>query len=317
VRRLADQWGWECRVAHPDLPAGNRQDEARKQRYAFFEHVRTETGASAILLAHHEDDQVETIVLKLLRGARLDACHGMKTRRGYLVRPLLHVPKSALITYAKNHDLSWRDDASNLDRTYLRNQIRHDVLPNMDRAMLLRLGEVSAQLAEDLDRILAGHTDGAMVKDSLFLGVDADVAKVAVCRFARGRGVRLSDEEATALAGTTRWQTGKKVGPFLRERDGWVLPSASAPESRGTVWLNAAVLGELYEVRAWQAGDRIDGKKISDIMTDAKWPSSLRSHARVLIAGDGRIAAVSAGDRSHIGREFRPHPESTDLIGFN
>jgi tRNA(Ile)-lysidine synthetase-like protein len=317
VRRLAHQWGWECRVAHPDLPAGNRQDEARKQRYAFFEQLRADIGASAILLAHHEDDQVETIVLKLLRGARLDACHGMKIRRGYLVRPLLHVPKSDLIMYAKNHDLTWRDDASNLDRTYLRNQIRHDVIPNMDRAMLLKLGALSEDLAADLDRILAGHTDGAMVKDSLFLGVDADVAKVAVCRFARGRGVRLSDEEATALAGTTRWQTGKKVGPFLRERDGWVLASASAPESRGTLWLNAAVLGESHVVRAWQAGDRIDGKKISDIMTDAKWPSSHRKHADVVVAGDGRIAAVRSGDRSHIGREFRPHPESSDLIGFN
>ncbi|MEN9839249.1 MAG: hypothetical protein RL177_728 [Bacteroidota bacterium] len=116
VRRLAHQWGWECRVAHPDLPAGNRQDEARKQRYAFFEQLRADIGASAILLAHHEDDQVETIVLKLLRGARLDACHGMKIRRGYLVRPLLHVPKSALITYAKNHELTWRDDASNLEQ---------------------------------------------------------------------------------------------------------------------------------------------------------------------------------------------------------
>jgi hypothetical protein len=129
--------------------------------------------------------------------------------------------------------------------------------------------------------------------------------------------VRLSDEEATALAGTTRWQTGKKVGPFLRERDGWVLASASAPESRGTLWLNAAVLGESHVVRAWQAGDRIDGKKISDIMTDAKWPSSHRKHADVVVASDGRIAAVRSGDRSHIGREFRPHPESSDLIGFN
>jgi hypothetical protein len=81
--------------------------------------------------------------------------------------------------------------------------------------------------------------------------------------------------------------------------------------------LDAAVLGESHVVRAWQAGDRIDGKKISDLMTNAKWPSSLRAHARVLIAGDGRIAAVSAGDRSHIGREFRPHPDSSDLFGFN
>lgn len=317
VRRLAHQWGWECRVAHPALPAGNRQDEARKRRYAFFEDVRVETGASAIVLAHHEDDQVETIVLKLLRGARLDACHGMKPKRGFLVRPLLHVPRAELIAYAKTHELPWRDDASNLDRTYLRNQIRLDILPNMDRALLLRLGAISETLAADLDRILAGHTDGALVKDSLFLGVESDVAKVAVCRFARGRGVRLSDEEATALAGTTRWQTGKKVGPFLRERDGWVLATASAPESRGTLWLNAAVLGDSHVVRAWQAGDRIDGKKISDIMTDAKWPSSFRKHAEVVVAGDGRIAAVRSGDRSHIGREFRPLPESSDLIGFN
>lgn len=317
VCRLAEQWGWDLRVAHPLVPAGNRQDVARKLRYAFFEDVRAEIGSNAIVLAHHEDDQVETIVLKVLRGARLDACHGMKPKRGYLVRPILHVSKSDLIVYAATHNLTWRDDASNADRGYLRNQIRLDVLPNMDRAMLLRLGAVSEQLAEDLDRILARHTDGALVRDSLFLSVDADVAKVAVCRFARGRGVRLSDEEATALAGATRWQTGKKIGPFLRERDGWIAPGTADVDTQGTVWLDAAVLGESHVVRAWQAGDRIDGKKISDLMTNAKWPSSLRAHARVLIASDGRIAAVAAGDRSHIGRAFRPHAHSSDLFGFN
>jgi tRNA(Ile)-lysidine synthetase-like protein len=316
VRRLTDQWGWDLRVSHPLVPAGNRQDVARKLRYAFFEDVRAEIGSNAIVLAHHEDDQVETIVLKVLRGARLDACHGMRAKRGFLIRPLLHIPKTALIDYAKRNNLIWREDASNADLSYLRNQIRLDVLPNMDRAMLLRLGNLSAQLADDLDRILVRHTDGALVLDSLFLSVDADVAKAAVCRFARGRGVRLSDEEATALAGATRWQTGKKIGPFLREREGWILPGAVDVVTE-KIWLDAAVIGESHVVRAWQAGDRIDGKKISDLMTDAKWPSSLRAHARVLVASDGRIAAVAAGDRSHIGREFRPHPESSDLFGFN
>lgn len=317
VRRLADEWGWELRVSHPVVPAGNRQDAARTLRYAFFEQIRAEIGSDAIVLGHHEDDQVETILLKVLRGARLDACHGMRPRRGFLIRPLLRVPKSDLIAYAQSQGLTWREDASNADRRYLRNKIRLDVLPKMDRSMILRLGDVSERLAGDLDRILARHTDGALVKDSLFLGVDADVAKVAVCRFARGRGERLSDEEATALAGATRWQTGKKVGPFLRERDGWILPKAVDVDTRETLWLDAASLGGTHEVRAWQAGDRIDGKKISDLMTDAKWPSSFRAHARVMVAGDGRIAAVKAGDRSHIGREFRPHPESSALIGFN
>jgi tRNA(Ile)-lysidine synthase len=316
VRRLAHEWGWELRVAHPQLPAGNRQDAARTARYAFFEEVRAENGSNAIVLGHHEDDQVETIVMKVLRGARMDACHGMKPKRGFLLRPLLRVPKSDLIAYAESHGLTWREDVSNADRDYLRNRIRLDVLPAMDRARILKLGAVSEQLAEDLDRILARHTDGALVKDSLFLGVDGDVAKAAVCRFARGHGERLSDEEATALAGITRWQTGKKVGPFLRERDGWILPK-SVDMAPGTVWLDAASLGGTHEVRAWQAGDRIDRRKISDLMTDAKWPSSFRAHARVMVAGDGRIAAVKAGDRSHIGREFRPHPESSDLIGFN
>lgn len=316
VRRLAADWGWDVRVAHPELPAGNRQDAARTARYAFFEQLRQAIGAGAIVVAHHQDDQLETIVLKLLRGARLDACHGMKSRRGYLVRPLLHVPKSSLIEYAHRKNLIWRDDASNSDRTYLRNRIRLDVLPKMDRDLLLRLGAMSEALAGDLDRILAGHTDGALVRDSLFLSGDADVAKAAVCRFARGHGVRLSDEEAAALAATTRWQTGKKIGPFLRERDGWILPER-ATVAKGTLRLSQARLGEAYEVRAWQAGDRIDGRKISDLMTDAKWPSWMRTHAQVVVVADGRVAAVWSGDRSHVSRDFRPHPDSTDLIGFN
>ncbi len=316
VRRLAEKWGWEVRVSHPVLPAGNRQDAARTARYAFFEQLRQEIGAGAIVVAHHQDDQLETIVLKLLRGARLDACHGMKPKRGFLVRPLLDIPRAALIRYAQEHRLTWREDASNADRGYLRNRIRLDVLPKMDRERLLQLGAMSEELASDLDRILARHTDGALVKDSLSLGGDADVAKAAVCRFARGHGVRLSDEEAAALVSGTRWQTGKKVGPFLRERDGWILPER-ATVAQGTLRLSAAQIGAGYEVRAWQAGDRIDGKKISDVMTDSKWPSWSRSHAQVVVAADGRIAAVWSGDRGHIGRDFLPHPDTSDLIGFN
>lgn len=320
VRRLAQDLGWPVRVSHPNIESGNRQDESRKHRYDFFEEVRIEIGASCIVLAHHQDDQVETIVLKLLRGARLDACHGMLPQRGRIVRPLLSTPQSELIEYARIHELEWREDASNADRKYLRNHVRHDILPHLDKSKLLALGEASLAYARDLDRLLSRHTEGVMVKDSLFLCGDSEVAKAAVCRFARGRGVNVSDEEATALTGSRRWQTGKKIGPFIREREGWSLPSVGkAPEltrhaASGGVALDADRLGIHPLIRTWQAGDRLDGKKISDLMTNAKWPAHLRLAAFVILSHDGNIAAVKSDSQILVSKSFCAIPSTKNKV---
>jgi tRNA(Ile)-lysidine synthetase-like protein len=321
VRRLGEALGWPVRVAHPEIPAGNRQDVARTLRYGFFEQVRNDVNGSDIVLAQHEDDQVETIILKVLRGARADACHGMRRRKGYLVRPWLDVPRAALESYAARHGLTWRDDSSNQDVSYMRNHIRHQLLPFMDRNKILDMGRESERLGEDLDVILSAHTSDKNIQRSLLAIPDRDVAELAVFRFARRWKVRLSDAECESLFKHDSFQTGQKIGPFFRERDGWRL--ASEPKS-GVVsreWFPGAIgvssnIGTAFHIRQWSAGDRLDGKKLSDLMTNAKWPASERAVAQVLVMGDGLIAAVVSESNGIVSAEFRADESEPDVVYF-
>lgn len=98
---------------------------AREARYrALFQ-----ADADFIVLAHHQDDQAETFLLQLARGAGVKGLAGMATVSRKLLRPLLDVPRKTLLEYAKQHRLAWVEDESNLETKYDRNFIRHEVLP--------------------------------------------------------------------------------------------------------------------------------------------------------------------------------------------
>jgi tRNA(Ile)-lysidine synthase len=113
--------------------AGRTSSQAacREERYAFFERIMEETGRSRLVLAHHQDDQIETLLIQLVRGeAQVDGIPVIRPfGNGWLHRPLLHESKQALLDYAWQHEVPWREDASNAETTYLRNQIRHKILP--------------------------------------------------------------------------------------------------------------------------------------------------------------------------------------------
>jgi tRNA(Ile)-lysidine synthase len=104
---------------------------AREARFACFERVIGD--GEVLLLAHHLDDQAETLLLRLLRGAGPDGLAAMPRRRvvgrGTLLRPLLDVPRSQLEAYARQENLSWVEDPSNTDVRFDRNYLRNEVLP--------------------------------------------------------------------------------------------------------------------------------------------------------------------------------------------
>ena len=141
----ADQWAADCQrvcdrlgigltIVHADV----RRDEgigleaaARKARYAAFE--STLRDGEVLVLAHHRDDQSETFLLRALRASGVDGLAAMPAwraiGRGWLWRPLLDIPRDALLAYARAHGLEWIDDASNADTAMDRNFLRHHVLP--------------------------------------------------------------------------------------------------------------------------------------------------------------------------------------------
>ncbi len=102
---------------------------ARDARYAFFDTAAAALNADEVATGHTMDDQAETVLLRLLRGAGTRGLSGIRVRRGRFIRPLLHARRADLRTYLDACGETWRDDASNADEAILRNRIRHTLMP--------------------------------------------------------------------------------------------------------------------------------------------------------------------------------------------
>ena len=110
------------------------EEAARRARYAFLHRSAADLEADRIAVGHTRDDQAETFLLKLIRGAGLAGLGGIYPRRGALVRPLLDVSRDDLRRYLQARGEGWVDDESNADLTNPRNRVRHRVLPELDAA---------------------------------------------------------------------------------------------------------------------------------------------------------------------------------------
>lgn len=106
---------------------------ARELRYNWFETLRIKYVAQAIVVGHHADDNTETILLNLIRGTGLKGLVGIKPKNGFVVRPLLCVKRFDIENYIHQQGLSYREDASNAENIYVRNQIRNQVIPLLEK----------------------------------------------------------------------------------------------------------------------------------------------------------------------------------------
>lgn len=113
---------------------GSKEDVARQQRRFFFETVRHTYEADYIALGHHADDQDETFFIRLLRGASLSGLVGMRAQAGTYIRPLLCLRKKEIVDYLDEHKIAYITDATNASDDFLRNRLRHGVLPALKQA---------------------------------------------------------------------------------------------------------------------------------------------------------------------------------------
>ena len=110
---------------------GSTQMAARELRYHWFEALVRVWGFSAIVTAHHLDDQLETFLMQLGRGNGLEGLRGIPQQSGLRLRPLLGISKEELLTYAQTNQLRWREDATNQSNDYKRNALRNTVIPEL------------------------------------------------------------------------------------------------------------------------------------------------------------------------------------------
>lgn len=132
VRALSE--GWELPLHVTRLaPAPASEEEARDGRLGFLGEVRAAVGAHAVALGHHRDDQAETVLLNLVRGAGTSGLAGILPRRGMFVHPLLEIPRRQVLEYCSGEDLSYREDCTNRCLQYQRNRVRRELIPYLEK----------------------------------------------------------------------------------------------------------------------------------------------------------------------------------------
>ena len=137
VQNLCLQWDISCYAECCDVPALADQNKlslemaGRQARREFLQRVAGEIDADHIVLAHHRDDQVETFLLRLLRGSGQSGLAAMKVHHHIWWRPLLGCSRQQILDYARQHKLSWVEDESNGDTVFLRNRLRTRIIPQL------------------------------------------------------------------------------------------------------------------------------------------------------------------------------------------
>ncbi len=174
VARLAASWELPVTIGVVDVPALARreqrslEDAARAARYRFLREVAQ---GQPIAVAHHKDDQAETLLLHWLRGGGIGSMIGLQPRQQDIIRPLLCVSHADTLAYCEQHGLMPLDDASNTDPRFLRNRIRHELLPLLEslnpgiRATLLRNAEVISVDVEWIEQQVELHWSAVVVEE--------------------------------------------------------------------------------------------------------------------------------------------------------
>ncbi len=201
VQALAHSYGLPFEHERINLGPGASEAVAREARYQFLYHTKQKVHADAIFTAHHQDDLIETAIINLIRGSGRRGLTSLANRPS-LLRPLLAVPKTELQAYAQTHNLSWREDSTNQDDTYLRNYIRHHIVPRFsvtDRRHLLiiinNLTSVNQALDELLTKQLKEQTTPGTVTRLWFNNLPHAVAKEVLAAWLRDQSVANFDKK--------------------------------------------------------------------------------------------------------------------------
>lgn len=160
VRNLAKKYDLKIALLKPkNRDKKNLENNLRDIRYEFFEKVRKQNGFNSIAVAHNLNDQVETFLMRLIRGSGLSGLAGMKYRNGKIIRPLLGTTRKEIIEYIEKNNQSYRTDKTNAEDLFLRNKIRNKLIPYLEKEFNHNIAETlfaaAESIGEDYDFILS------------------------------------------------------------------------------------------------------------------------------------------------------------------
>lgn len=209
-----------------ELGSDASEAEARQARYDFLRSVQTVQQAKAIIVAHHEDDVLETMLLNLLRGTNRNGLSSLQSHH-HTIRPLLHATKQDILAYAKAHNIKWREDSTNSDPRYKRNQIRHVLMPRLTDEQRRQLRDINKRahahntlINREVADILASITTDEGLKRHSFIMIPHAISREVMVFWLRQHGVqdvdkkqveRLVTAAKTARVGTTHDVDKRKI----------------------------------------------------------------------------------------------------------
>lgn len=174
-RELCDDKGIPFHIVHFDtrsyaeLHKVSIEMAARELRYAYFKSLRKDIDASDVCVAHHKDDNVETVLMNIIRGTGLAGLVGIRPRNGYIIRPLLCVSRKDITDYLESKGQHYVVDSSNMVNDVTRNKLRLDIIP--------LLKEINPQVQENIVRMTEWLTDVEKITEA---SVRADLEKAVV-----------------------------------------------------------------------------------------------------------------------------------------
>lgn len=307
------------------IHGGNLQNFARTERYDFFQTHLSRVPNSFLLVAQHQDDQLETFWLQLYRGSGMSGLQGMLEKNGRILRPILPFSRKELTELSNELHLKWRDDSSNLSTKYLRNLFRLKLLPALEeeipnlRDSVQRIQGVFQSTLEEnqaeIDTVLNGIRNNETIALTEVINIPdyklVEVLKILTIPlvFTKKIPELIQSEVGKRLS----WKANE--GPFqsiVKERDclrfipaipdyfstptfqAQFITKLPSEFDKNTLFLDQSKLvGELY-VRPWSKGDRMQpvglkgSKLISDILKDDHVPAS-EKHGRFVLCDDEKI----------------------------
>lgn len=325
VRALCRRLGVELYVENVDTTAYCARHKlgieagCRRIRYALFRRMMAERGCCRIAVAHNADDNAETLILNLMRGAGLRGLKGMTPDNGEILRPLLHLSRPQIEHYLKEKGESFVTDSTNLEQEFNRNFVRHSVLPMLEerwpgarRSIATSMRHLAADLSL-LSHFIGKATEGDRLPYSLLCEMDAAAAASLIFHFIDARGG--STVQAAEIAATlpnprtgARWTmpgadcvASRDAFEIVPHSESVTLPGLHAelipftpetarqiktPDGNRTLWLADSPDG--YALRRRRPGDRIAplGMKgtslVSDIVKDAHLDATATARVTVL-----------------------------------
>jgi tRNA(Ile)-lysidine synthase len=326
---------------------GNLQHLARKERYDFFESHLNQAADSLLMVAQHQDDQIESFWLQLFRGSGISGLQGMLEKNGRILRPLLPYSRQELLELSSELNLDWREDSSNESTKYLRNLFRLKLIPALEqeipslRDSIQLIQSVFQSTLKENQAEIETLTDGIRKNKTITLYEINHITDFKLVEVLKK--LSIPAVFAKKIPELVLGEVGKRLswkvndGPFqaiVKERDSlrfvstnpisFATPTfqaqfiSSLPTEfdKNVLFLDQSMIqGDLF-VRPWIEGDRMQpiglsgSKLISDILKDDHVPASEKQERFVLCDDEKIICCI--GHR--IDRRSIAHAESKLII---